>query len=87
VVTFFVVNVTSVVPFGPGLISHISVSRASPGITGEVNLTPKNLSARGSLCATELMTARAAKPKVDRPWRITPPKPPALPILGSDGAC
>jgi hypothetical protein len=38
------------------------------------------------LFATTLMMARAAKPKVDKPWRMTPPNPAACPILGSDSS-
>lgn len=83
VVTSFVMNVTSVVPLGPGPTSHTWVSRLSPGYTGAVNLTPKNFRDRGLLLATSLMIPRAAKPKVDRPWRMAPPNPADLPTLGS----
>jgi hypothetical protein len=75
------------VPLGPLPTSQMLVSSLSPGLTGEVNRTPKNLSELGSLPPAVLRTARAAKPKVDRPWRMTPPKPAALPIWGSGNGC
>ena len=37
--------------------------------------TPNNFSDLGSPLPTVAMTARAAKPKVDNPWRMTPSKP------------
>lgn len=80
---FFVTNVSSVVPSGPGPTSQIDVSRASPGRTGLVKRTPKNFNALGSLPPTWERTARAAKPYVDRPWRMTPPNPVPWPMLGS----
>lgn len=83
-VVFFVTNVTSVVPDGPGPTSQICVSRLSPGLTGAVNRTPNSFKARGSLFATTFRRARAAKPYVERPCNITPPKPAACPIFGSD---
>ena len=40
VVRFLVSNANSVVPLGPGPTSQIFVWMESPGLTGEVNLTP-----------------------------------------------
>lgn len=40
VAVFLVSNANSVVPFGPGPTSHIDVWMESPGLTGDVNLTP-----------------------------------------------
>jgi hypothetical protein len=84
VVKFFVVKVISVVPSGPGPTSHASVSSLSPGLTGAVNRTLKNLRLRGSPFPTVEISARAPKPKVDRPCRMTPPNPAAAPSAGSD---
>jgi hypothetical protein len=66
-VTFLVMKVTSVVPAGPGPTSQICVSKASPGFTGAVNLTPKNFNVEGSLLPKVLMMARAANPNVESP--------------------
>lgn len=76
-------NTTSVVPFGPGPTSQIEVSRASPGFTGDVNRTPKYLRDSGWFPPTAETTARAAKPNVESPCKMTPPKPVALPTSGS----
>ncbi len=87
VVTFFVTNATSVSPSCPGAlagpISQMDVSSASPGFTGAVKRTPKRRSDKGSPPPTAETIARAPKPNVASPWRITPPKPAAWPIAGS----
>jgi hypothetical protein len=85
--TFFVINVTSAVPLGPGPTSHTWVSSASPGDTGAVNFVPKNFSDRGSLLPISLMRPRAANPNVDKPCKITPRNPTDLPTFGSTQAC
>jgi hypothetical protein len=80
---FFTSNTTSVVPSGPFFTSHAFVSSSSPGATGAVKRAPKYRSADGRPPPTVLRIARAAKPNVDRPCKITPPKPASDPTRGS----
>ena len=62
VAKFLVSNANSTVPLGPLPTSQILVSNLSPGLTGAVNRTPKNLRELGSCPPTDLSTARHAKP-------------------------
>jgi hypothetical protein len=83
VLIFFTSNATSFIPSGALFTSQMLVSSPSPGTTGAVKRTPKYRSAEGAPSPTALRIARAANPNVDRPWRITPPKPASDPKRGS----
>ena len=83
VLVFFTSNTTSAVPSGAFFTSQALVSSPSPGMTGAVKRTPKYRKAEGTPPQTALRIARAANPNVDRPCRITPPKPASEPTRGS----
>jgi len=83
VLVFFTSNATSVVPSGAFFTSQTLVSSPSPGMTGAVKRTPKYRNEEGTPPPTALRIARAANPNVDKPCRITPPKPASEPMRGS----
>ena len=71
-------------PSEPLFTAHARVSSSSPGMTGAVKRTPKYLNAEGLPPPMAFKIARAAKPNVDNPCRITPPKPASEPTRGSE---